>query len=123
GHVEYLGQLIRIEGPPLSSEIKDAKNKKAIERSLKLFISRKLVGYMNQDKKKGYEFNLSVDYILVLKDSQKNKCKLCLNKLLWDWDKARNPDQWTVDRINNELRHIKGNVQLTSLECNRNHRV
>ncbi|CAG8705200.1 14248_t:CDS:2, partial [Racocetra fulgida] len=123
GHVEYLGQLIRIEGPPLPPEIKDAKNKKAIERSLRLFISGKLVGYMDQDKKKGREFNLSVDYILVLKDSQKNKCKLCLNELLWDWDEAGNPDQWTVDRINNELGHIKGNVQLTCLECNRNHRV
>ncbi|CAG8497099.1 15971_t:CDS:1, partial [Cetraspora pellucida] len=62
--VEYLGQLIRIEGPPLPPEIKDAKNKKAIERSLRLFISEKLVGYMDQDKKKGHEFNLSVDYIL-----------------------------------------------------------
>ncbi|CAG8573123.1 12135_t:CDS:2 [Cetraspora pellucida] len=42
GHVEYLGQLIRIEGFPLPPEIKDAKNKKAIERSLRLFISGKL---------------------------------------------------------------------------------
>ncbi|CAG8715499.1 1196_t:CDS:10, partial [Racocetra persica] len=84
GHIEYLGQLIRIEGPPLPPEIKDTKNKKAIERSLRLFISGKLVEYMNQDKKKDREFNLSVDYILVLKDSQKNKCKLCLNELLWD---------------------------------------
>ncbi|CAG8682721.1 70_t:CDS:2, partial [Dentiscutata heterogama] len=49
--------------------------------------------YMNQDKKKGREFNLSVDYILVLKDLQKNKCELCLNEMLWEWDEAGNSDQ------------------------------
>ncbi|CAG8553894.1 12053_t:CDS:10, partial [Racocetra fulgida] len=95
GRVEYLSQLIRIEGPSLPPEIEEAKNKKAIERSLRPFISEKLVGYMDQDKKKGCEFNLSVDYILVLKDLQKNKCELCLNKMLWEWDEAGNPDQWT----------------------------
>ncbi|CAG8765447.1 16365_t:CDS:10, partial [Gigaspora margarita] len=87
GHIEYLGQLIRIKG------------------------------YMDQDKKKGREFNLSVDYILVLKDLQKNKCELCLNEMLWEWDEAGNPDQWTVDRIDNKLGHIEGNIRLVCLEC------
>ncbi|CAG8677958.1 2587_t:CDS:1, partial [Paraglomus occultum] len=81
GRVEYLSQLIRIEGPPLPPEIEEAKNKKAIEHSLRPFISGKLVGYMDQDKKKGREFDLSVDNILALKDSQKNKCVLCLNEM------------------------------------------
>ncbi|KAF0413851.1 putative chromodomain protein [Gigaspora margarita] len=123
GRVEYLSQLIQIEGSSLPPEIEDAKNKKAIERSLRPFISEKLIGYMDQDKKKGCEFNLSVDYILVLKDLQKNKCELCLNEMLWEWDEAGNPDQWTVDRIDNKLGHIEGNVRLVCLECNQNHRV
>ncbi|CAG8848410.1 33044_t:CDS:1, partial [Racocetra persica] len=118
--VEYLNQLVRIEGPPLPPEIEETKNKKAIERSLRPFISGKLVGYMNQDKKKGCEFNLSVDYIFVLKDLQKNKYELCLNEMLWKWDEAENPDQWTVDRINNKLDHIEGNICLVCLECNWN---
>ncbi|CAG8843992.1 24620_t:CDS:2, partial [Gigaspora margarita] len=77
GRVEYLGQLIRIEGPPLPPEIEDAKNKKAIERFLRLFISGQLVGYMDQDKKK-----------------------------------AGTSNQWTVDRIDNKLDHIEGNIRL-----------
>ncbi|CAG8729462.1 13710_t:CDS:2, partial [Dentiscutata heterogama] len=93
GRIEYLSQLIQIEGPSLPPKIEDAKNKKAIEHSLRPFISKKLVGYIDQDKKKGYEFDLSVDYILVLKDLQKNKCKLCLNEMLWEWDEAGNSDQ------------------------------
>ncbi|RHZ51156.1 hypothetical protein Glove_482g26 [Diversispora epigaea] len=93
GRVEYLSQLIRIEGPPLPPEIVEARNKKAIEQSLRLFISGKLVGYMNQDKKKDREFNLSVDYILKLKDLQENKCELCLNEMLWEWDVSIDSDQ------------------------------
>ncbi|RHZ69224.1 hypothetical protein Glove_286g30 [Diversispora epigaea] len=123
GRVEYLSQLIRIEGPPLPPEIVEARNKKAIEQSLRPFISGKLVGYMNQDKKKDREFNLSVDYILKLKDLQENKCELCLNEMLWKWDVSIDSDQWTVDWINNDLGHIEGNVRLTCLECNRNHRT
>ncbi|CAG8628717.1 23401_t:CDS:10 [Gigaspora margarita] len=76
-----------------------------------------------EDKKKGREFNLSVDYILVLKDLQKNKCELCFNEMLWEWDKAGNPNQWTVDRIDNKLDHIEENICLVCLECNQNHRV
>jgi hypothetical protein len=123
GRVEYLNQLIQIKGPPLPPEIEEARNKKAIERYLRPFISGKLVGYMNQDKKKDREFNLSVDYILKLKDLQENKCELCLNEMLWEWDVSIDSDQWTVDRINNDLGHIEGNVRLTCLECNRNHRT
>ncbi|CAG8534598.1 9332_t:CDS:2 [Dentiscutata heterogama] len=44
GRVKYLSQLIRIEGPSLPPEIEDAKNKKAIEHSLRLFIS---IGYID----------------------------------------------------------------------------
>jgi len=123
GRVEYLSQLIRIEGPPLPPEIEEAKNKKAIERSLRPFISGKLVGYMDQDKKKGREFDLSVDCILTLKDLQKDKCALCLIEMEWGWYDAYNQDQWTVDRNDNQVGHIKGNVRLVCLECNRNHRV
>ncbi|RHZ44471.1 hypothetical protein Glove_724g33 [Diversispora epigaea] len=111
------------QGPPLPPEIVEARNKKAIEQSLRPFISGKLVGYMNQDKKKDREFNLSIDYILKLKDLQENKCELCLNEMLWEWDVSIDSDQWTVDRINNDLGHIEGNVHLTCLECNRNHRT
>ncbi|CAG8773607.1 2910_t:CDS:2, partial [Racocetra persica] len=83
---------LAVDRPPLPPEIEKAKNKKAIERSLRPFISGKLVGYMDQDKKKDCEFNLS------------------------DWDDAGDLDQWTADRIDNKLGHIKGNVRLTCLE-------
>ena len=59
----------------------------------------------------------------MLKYIQEDKCALCLIEMKWDWDLAGDPDQWTVDRINNDLGHIEENVRLTCLECNRHHRV
>jgi hypothetical protein len=78
---------------------------------------------MAQNKEKGREFDLSVDWILMLKELQKDKCTLCLIEMKWEWDRSEDIFQWTVDRIHNTLGHIKGNVRLTCLGCNYNHRV
>ena len=127
GRVEYLSQLIRVEAPPLppeiAQEIGEAKKKRRLEHKLRLSIQEKLIGYMYQDKKKDREFDLSVDYILTLNNIQEGKYALCLIEMKWEWDKPGDILQWTVDWIQNSLGHIKGNVHLTCLECNQNHRV
>ena len=127
GRVEYLSQLIRVKAPPLPPEIakviEEAKKKKQLKYELRPSIQEKLIGYMYQDKKKGREFDLSVDVIFALKDSQKDKCATCHIEMKFKWDKPGDILQWTVDRLDNNLGHIKGNVRLTCLECNRNHRT
>ncbi|PKK67854.1 hypothetical protein RhiirC2_782990 [Rhizophagus irregularis] len=74
GRVEYLSQLIRVEAPPLppeiAQEIEEAKKKRRLEHELRPSIQEKLIRYMGQDKKKGCEFDLTVDYILTLKRIQ-----------------------------------------------------
>ncbi|CAG8837293.1 11242_t:CDS:1, partial [Racocetra persica] len=71
GRIKYLSQLIQVEAPPLPSEIaqkiEEEKKKKWLEHELRLSIQKKLIGYMGQDKEKGCEFDLTVDYILILK--------------------------------------------------------
>ncbi len=39
---------------------------------------------MGQDKKKGYEFNLIVDYILMLKQIHEGKYALCLIEMQFE---------------------------------------
>ncbi|POG63753.1 uncharacterized protein OCT59_014500 [Rhizophagus irregularis] len=122
GCVEYLSQLIRVEAPPLppeiAQEIEEAKKNRWLEHELRSSIQEKLVRYMGQDKEKGREFDLTVDYILTLKRIQEDRCALCLIEMKFEWDRPGDISQWTVDRIHNSLGHIKGNVRLTCLLCN-----
>ncbi|CAG8812680.1 7209_t:CDS:1, partial [Gigaspora rosea] len=126
GRVEYLNQLIRVEVPPLppeiAQEIEVAKKKRQLKHKLRPSIQEKLIGYIGQDKEKGRKFDLT-DYILTLKCIQEDKCASCLIEMKFEWDQPGDILQWTVDRIHNSLGHIKGNVRLTCLLCNRNHRV
>jgi hypothetical protein len=121
-----LNQLTRVEAPPLPPEIarerEEAKKKRRLEHELRPSIQKKLIGYMSQDKEKSREFDLSVDYVLILNNMQGGKCASCNIKMKWEWNQPGDVFQWTVDRINNNLGHIKGNVCFTCLECNRNHR-
>ncbi|CAB5296467.1 unnamed protein product [Rhizophagus irregularis] len=105
GRVEYLSQLIRVEAPPLppeiAQEIEEAKKNRWLEHELRPSIQEKLVRYMGQDKEKGREFDLTVDYILTLKRIQEDKCALCLIEMKFEWDQPKDISQWTVDRIHN----------------------
>ena len=89
--MKYLNQLIRVKTPPLPSEIaqkiEKAKKKKWLEYELRPSIQEKLIGYMSQDKEKGREFNLTVDYILMLKHIWEDKYALCLIEMKFEWDR------------------------------------
>ncbi|CAG8575248.1 1150_t:CDS:10, partial [Racocetra fulgida] len=102
GRVEYLSQLIRVETPPLppeiAQEIEEAKKNRRLEHELRPSIQEKLIGYMGQDKEKGREFDLTVDYILTLKRIQEDRCVLCLIEMKFEWDR---PGDISVDRIHN----------------------
>ncbi|CAG8678059.1 3305_t:CDS:2 [Gigaspora margarita] len=77
GRIEYLSQLIWVEAPPLPPEIaqkiEEEKKKKQLDHELRPSIQEKLIGYLGQDKEKGREFDLTVDYILILKRIQEEK--------------------------------------------------
>jgi len=81
-------------------------------------IDRKLSGYKQQDQKNKREFNIDAELIIELKQQQNNHCASCNCLMRWQYS-DKDPHQFTVDRINNSLGHIKNNVMLTCLECNR----
>ena len=71
GRMEYLSQLIQVKVPSLSpkitQEIEETKKKRWLEHELRPSIQEKLIRYiMDQDKKKGHEVDLIVNYILML---------------------------------------------------------
>lgn len=81
-------------------------------------IDKKLSGYKQQDKKKQREFDIDAELIIALKQQQNNHCASCNCIMLWQYS-DKDPRQFTVDRKNNSLGHVRNNVMLTCLECNR----
>ena len=62
------------------------------------------------------EFSIDLDYLLELLTNQNNKCALTGWDLEFirggDWYCGKNPKGCTMDRIDNNLGYIKGNIQL-----------
>ena len=48
----------------------------------------------------------------------KMKCYYCNQDLLLIYEKVREPTQWTLDRLDNNIGHITENVVICCLKCN-----
>ena len=83
-------------------------------------ILRKLNSYKHQDTKKN---KYSAEFIdesqlfekLVI---SKLKCYYCKKKVLLLYENSREPIQWTLDRLNNDMGHTNDNVVICCLKCN-----
>ncbi|MEW8689138.1 MAG: hypothetical protein AB2556_25230, partial [Candidatus Thiodiazotropha sp.] len=87
------------------------------EQQLRNAITKKLVAHKQQDQAKGLRFNLKVDQILELKEAQDNHCAACNIELLWAYQ-PKDTQQFSIDRLDNSMGHIRDNIRLTCLECN-----
>ena len=79
-------------------------------------------GYKKQDKEAGRDFIesefIDVSDIEKLFVKQKARCALCDNVMNMQ-HKAKDYNNISVDRIDNDLPHLKCNCQLSCLGCNR----
>ena len=84
-------------------------------------INRKLYGYKTQDiDKKLYDEENFIDISGVLDLFHKSslKCFYCLNEVELFYEYVREPKQWTLERINNDIGHNYGNLEIACLSCN-----
>ena len=115
--VEYLSQLERVVCPQEEGS-EGGWLTEPDESSLRKTIIKMLVGYKRQYQAKGLGFSLKVDHILALREAQGNRCAACNIELLWAWE-PKDTQQFSVDRLENTVGHIRDNVRLTCRECNR----
>jgi hypothetical protein len=84
-------------------------------------IEKKLTSYKQQDilKKRYAEllFIKTEDTLKLLHESGLN-CHYCRDKTFLLYDLVREMNQWTLDRIDNDIGHNVGNVVISCLECN-----
>ena len=91
------------------------------ERKIKSQINTKLNSYKKQDKLKS-RFDedkfITIDQTIELLVSSKMRCHYCKCSMLIFYTNVREPHQWTLDRINNDIGHYGDNVVISCLECN-----
>ena len=91
------------------------------ENDLLKYLKKKLLGYKQQDIKKKKLDNdnfISLEKIVELLVISKLKCFYCKKNIKIKYTEKRDCNQWTLDRINNDLGHNKDNVKIACLECN-----
>lgn len=95
----------------------DFTEKKTVLKDLK----KKLSGYRNQDtKKKRYDSQkfIKISELLEKLVISKMQCYYCKKQCVLFYKEKRNMDQWTLDRIDNNIGHYNDNVVISCLECN-----
>lgn len=101
-------------------------NKIEVNEVIKKQINGKIYSYKQQDmKKKNYDENsdkfkdfIDFDTIVEEMNNCSLKCHYCYKDMLILYENVRDNSQWTVDRINNDVGHIKDNFNLVCLKCN-----
>jgi hypothetical protein len=91
------------------------------DESIKKTIIKKVNGYKQQDKKKEiFDLNyfISIENVIEKIVVSKLKCYYCKEKMKIIYSDNREPTQWTLDRIDNDMGHNHNNVVISCLQCN-----
>ena len=84
-------------------------------------LNKKITSYKNQDKKKNRliidEF-ITYDELLDKLLKSDLKCYYCKNRIKLLYDDVRDYEQWTLDRIDNDMQHTNENTVICDLKCN-----
>lgn len=94
------------------------------EKNINFLISdlkKKISGYKSQDVRKNVLLPLKfITYEVLIQKlvESKLKCYYCLNQMALIYENVRQMNQWTLDRIDNNLGHNSDNVLISCLECN-----
>jgi len=98
------------------------KNDTYYKKNIDTIISQKISRYKSRDnqKKREYKEEDYIDKDWVKEELIKNNCKCqrCNKELKTTGYSFRDGEQFSIDRIINELPHIKKNCQVVCLSCN-----
>jgi hypothetical protein len=88
---------------------------------MKQQIEHKIYGYKQQDIKKHMHDAsafVTFEHTLTLLNDSHLLCAYCDTPVLILYENVREPSQWSLDRINNDLGHNCGNLLIACLSCN-----
>tara|TARA_Y100000816_G_C26015634_1_gene531141 strand:- start:567 stop:1079 length:513 start_codon:yes stop_codon:yes gene_type:complete len=91
------------------------------EKLIIKFINNKLNSYKQQDIKNniyGEKFFIKTDNVIELLVGCKLRCFYCNTNVFLIYKEIKDKNQWTLDRINNDMGHNNDNVVISCLDCN-----
>jgi len=91
------------------------------KHDVKKEINNKICSYCQQDKKRNiYDKEKMINYEQCIEKLVLSKldCYYCREKMLLMYMDKREPIQWTLDRLNNDIGHHNENVVICCLKCN-----
>lgn len=84
-------------------------------------LQKKLNGYISQDKKKNrYDETtfISLQELLEKLVESQLKCFYCKKEIYLLYQNSREPSQWTLERLDNNIQHKLNNIEICCLKCN-----
>ena len=84
-------------------------------------INKKIASYKKQDvdKKRYVESQfITFDETIEILCTSKLLCYYCCKKMCIFYDHVREKNQWTLDRVDNDVCHSKANLVVSCLSCN-----
>jgi hypothetical protein len=88
---------------------------------IKSHIKTKISSYKHQDLLKNIFLEIdfvTFNYVIELLNECNMKCHYCACETYLLYEFVREMKQWSLDRINNDIGHNKGNLVIACLECN-----
>lgn len=101
-------------------DLEDEKNTKHYKFIYDSF-RQKLSSYRNQDTIKNRyseEDFVNIEHIIGLLQKCENTCYYCKEQVKVLYENVREPKQWTLERIDNNIGHNIGNLTIACLSCN-----
>lgn len=90
--------------------------------SIEVILKNKIKNYKQRDIHYNRQFNdddyVSIEYVNEMLTKCNNRCSLCSIELKLTNFEKRDNQQFSIDRLDNKIAHIKSNIQITCLGCN-----
>ena len=118
---DYGAKIIGILNQGSQKEDKSADKMSDHCKLVRQQIINKLGGYRQQDVEKDLylpEEFIGFSKVLETMMTCELKCHYCLEPVKILYEYVRDPKQWTLDRIDNDLGHNRDNVWIACLSCN-----
>ena len=117
-NIENINDINQLE---LIENLKNGKQINNLQGLVQKNIITKIQGYKNQDQKKkiyNKELIVDIDYVINLLFESSLLCKYCKKEITLLYENVKQLNQWTLDRLDNNIGHNIDNVVISCLSCN-----